>query len=114
MGPLWRLLVLLLSLYTLSSAQPSPVHTLQIRTIRTAYEELGNRVSQTLQIQVGDVAQIQRQAASAQEFLQSVVQVSVVFYSHLQLAQGVLPAFSIRISFRAMNMIQSTPVFKTC
>lgn len=58
-----------------NSSQPAP--NLQIQTIRTAYRELGDRVTQALRIQAGDLSQINRQQASADEFLGSVTQVCV-------------------------------------
>ncbi|KAL0563180.1 hypothetical protein V5O48_018895, partial [Marasmius crinis-equi] len=67
------LLYLLAALFFISVAgQPNPA--LQIRTIRTAFEELGTRVTRALRIQVGDTTQLIRQQESAQRLLLSVEQ----------------------------------------
>ncbi|KAL0565068.1 hypothetical protein V5O48_016964 [Marasmius crinis-equi] len=59
------------------ASQPNPA--LQIRTIRSAYQELGTRVSNALRIQVGDTVQLSRQQESAERFLESVQNHSHLF-----------------------------------
>ncbi len=75
---LWKILLVALLCFTFAGGQPDPaqLNALQVQTIRTAFQELGTRVTVTLRIQVGDVSQIQRQQTSSQQFLTSVVEVS--------------------------------------
>ncbi|KAF9016217.1 hypothetical protein BDP27DRAFT_1378770 [Rhodocollybia butyracea] len=62
-------LLAFLSSFSNSMPQPDP---LQIHTIRNAYQELGERVTQAIRIQLGDLSQIHRQQVSAEAFLISV------------------------------------------
>lgn len=73
---LWKFLVTLLAFFAgIACAQPQPDH-LQVTTIRNAYKELGEQVTQAIRIQLGDLSQIHQQQASAQAFLLSVNQVN--------------------------------------
>lgn len=54
---------------------PADINTLQIQTIRTAYKELGTRVRQVIQTQLGDLTQISQQQSSVRNFMESVIQV---------------------------------------
>lgn len=71
----WKAFALILILLTSTTKSSQPAPDLQIHTIRAAYRELGHRVTQALQIQAGDLSQINRQQVSADEFLNSVTQV---------------------------------------
>ncbi|KAK7018052.1 hypothetical protein VNI00_018425 [Paramarasmius palmivorus] len=67
--------VLLFNIGFASSQVPSETsNTFQISTIRTAYRELGTRVTNTLRVQFGDVPQIQRQFDAAAQLWRSVEQ----------------------------------------
>lgn len=79
---LWKPVILLLSSIAVSVLAPNPDHgtSLQVQTIRAAYEELGTRVTQAIRIQLGDISQIQRQQALATDFLLSVTQVCTLDY----------------------------------
>lgn len=71
----WKAFALILVLLTCFTNSSQPASDLHVQTIRTAYRELGDRVTQALRVQAGDLSQINRQQASAHEFLSSVTQV---------------------------------------
>lgn len=69
------LVVILCIIAQVVAPPPPPPNTLQIHTIRAAYNELGTRVSQTLHLQLGDIARIDRQRSNVQQFLEAVIPV---------------------------------------
>ncbi|KAJ3751893.1 hypothetical protein EV360DRAFT_4630, partial [Lentinula raphanica] len=86
----------------------------QVRTILAAYTELGHRVTQVLQLQLGDVAQLQLQEASTRDFLESVMQHQHLFdpddYDTMVTSvQSMLSALE-QTSHRSEDITDHTPI----
>ncbi|KIK62174.1 hypothetical protein GYMLUDRAFT_165046 [Collybiopsis luxurians FD-317 M1] len=69
---LWHIITCTILLALSIAAQPAPDEALQVHTIWTAYAELGICATQAIQLQLGDLSQIQQQQASAHDFLDLV------------------------------------------